>query len=71
MKILLAPKTWYSQKNKNTINENKKIQIVFEAGPTHNGFKSAKKLIFSAAISGADAIKFQIIDADEIMADKN
>ena len=50
--------------------KNKKIQIVFEAGPTHNGFKSAKKLIFSAAISGADAIKFQIIDADEIMADK-
>lgn len=50
--------------------KNKKIQIVFEAGPTHNGFKSAKKLIFSAAMAGADAIKFQIIDADEIMADK-
>jgi N,N'-diacetyllegionaminate synthase len=50
--------------------KNKKIQIVFEAGPTHNSFKSAKELIFSAAIAGADAIKFQIIDADEIMADK-
>ena len=40
--------------------ENKKIQIVFEAGP-HNGFKSAKKLIFSAAISGAMPLNFKLL----------
>lgn len=49
----------------------KNIKIIFEAGPTHNGFKSAKKLIFYSALAKADAIKFQIIDADEIMPDKN
>ena len=48
-----------------------KTFITFEAGPTHNGYSSAKKLIESAAKSGADAIKFQIIDADRLMADKN
>ena len=43
--------------------------IVFEAGPTHNGLDSAKRLIRSAAEAGAHAIKFQIIDADRLIAD--
>jgi len=34
--------------------------ITFEAGATHNGLDSAKKLIDLAAISGANAVKFQI-----------
>ena len=45
--------------------------IVFEAGPTHNGFKSAKELIKVAAVSGADAIKFQIFDPDQLISDKS
>ena len=56
---------------KKLIGEKQKTFITFEAGPTHNGYSSAKKLIESAAKSGADAIKFQIIDADRLMADKN
>ena len=57
--------------SKKLIGEKQKTFITFEAGPTHNGYSSAKKLIESAAKSGADAIKFQIIDADRLMADKN
>ena len=45
--------------------------IVFEAGPTHNGFESATKLIKVAADSGADAIKFQIFDPDQLISDKS
>ena len=37
--------------------------VTFEAGPTHNGLSSALKLIDHAADSGAQAIKFQILDA--------
>jgi N,N'-diacetyllegionaminate synthase len=44
--------------------------ITFEAGPTHNGLKSAKRLVGFAAQAGADAIKFQIIDPDRLVADK-
>ena len=56
---------------KKTIGDNFKTFVTFEAGPTHNGFESAKNLITHAAMSGADAIKFQIIDADKLMADKS
>lgn len=45
--------------------------ITFEAGPTHNGIESAKRLIKYAAESGADAIKFQIFDPEKLVADKN
>lgn len=45
--------------------------ITFEAGPTHNGFQSALALVEEAAKSGADAIKFQIFDPDELISDKN
>ena len=48
-----------------------KTFIVLEAGPTHNGLESAKALIKIASDSGADAIKFQMIDTDRLIADKN
>jgi N,N'-diacetyllegionaminate synthase len=45
--------------------------ITFEAGPTHDGFSSAYQLVSLAAEAGADAVKFQIFDADRLVADKN
>ena len=45
--------------------------IVFELGPTHRGYQSAKKLIKAAAKSGADAVKFQIFNAEKLVSDKN
>ncbi len=47
------------------------VFIVFEAGPTHNGFDTARKLIDIAAEAGADAIKFQILDARRLVPDRN
>ncbi len=44
--------------------------ITFEAGPTINGFDSAKRLVKYAADAGADAIKFQIFDVDRLVEDK-
>ena len=44
--------------------------IVFEAGPTHNGLDSAKRLIKFAHLAGADAIKFQIFDPDRLVSNK-
>lgn len=44
--------------------------VTFEIGPTHNGVKSAKRLIKYAAEAGADAVKFQIFDPDRLVADK-
>jgi len=44
--------------------------IVFEAGPTHHGLDSAKRLVKHAADNGADAVKFQIFDADRLVANK-
>lgn len=46
------------------------VCIVFEAGPTHDGVDSACKLIDVAADAGADAIKFQIVDADRLVPDR-
>ena len=45
--------------------------IVYEIGPTHNGLDSAKRLVKFAAEAGADAVKFQIIDPDRLVADKS
>lgn len=45
--------------------------VTFEAGPTHNGFESAKRLVKYAAEAGGDAVKFQIFDPDELVADKS
>jgi sialic acid synthase SpsE len=44
--------------------------VTFEAGPTHDGLESAKRLVTLAAEAGADAIKFQILDPDRLVADK-
>lgn len=44
--------------------------IVLEAGPTHYGLESAKKLVDLSAEAKADFIKFQYLDADRLMADK-
>ena len=38
-----------------------KISIIAEIGNNHEGsFRTAKKLIYKAKLSGADAVKFQI-----------
>ena len=44
--------------------------ITFEAGPTHNGLESAKRLVSLAADAGADAIKFQMFDPDRLVSDR-
>lgn len=45
--------------------------ITFEAGPTHNGLESAKRLVKLAAEAGGDAVKFQIFDPDELVHDRS
>lgn len=44
--------------------------VTFEAGPTHNGVESAKQLATYAAQAGADAVKFQVLDPDRLVADR-
>lgn len=44
--------------------------ITFEAGPTHSGVDSAKRLIDYAAAAGASAIKFQVTNPDRLVADR-
>ena len=43
--------------------------IVFEIGPTHNGLDSAKRLVKEAYLSGADAVKFQMMDPERLFLD--
>ena len=43
--------------------------VSIEAGATHSGYESAIRMIEAAADAGAQAIKFQIIDTDALMAD--
>ena len=45
------------------------VYIVFEAGPTHDGLDTALKLVDIAADSGADAVKFQMVDAERLVPD--
>lgn len=45
--------------------------ITFEIGPTHRGLDFAKKLIKHASDAKADAVKFQILDPDRLVHDKN
>lgn len=52
-------------------NQTKKVGIVFEAGPTHDGLQTAKALVDMAADAGADAIKFQVIDAKKIVPSRD
>lgn len=44
--------------------------IVFEAGATHDGLACALELAQRAAEAGADAIKFQMLDPDRLVADR-
>lgn len=44
--------------------------ITFEAGATHNGLEMAKKMVTLAAEVGGDAVKFQILDPDRLVADR-
>lgn len=44
--------------------------VTFEAGPTHSGVESAIDLVNLAAAAGADAVKFQILDPDRLVADR-
>ncbi len=44
--------------------------IVFEAGPTHTSLESAKFLAEQAYNAGANAVKFQMLDADRLVANR-
>ena len=47
--------------------KNYRVKIIAEAGVNHNGsFKKAKLLIKAAKKCGADYIKFQAFDPDEL-----
>lgn len=43
--------------------------ITFEAGPTHQGVESAKRLAKYSKEAGANAIKFQVFDSMRLVAD--
>jgi sialic acid synthase SpsE len=45
--------------------------VTYEAGPTHDGLDSAKRLTTLAAEAGADAVKFQLVDPDRLVADRS
>lgn len=53
-----------------TVGDGHPTFVTYEAGPTHDGLDSAKKLVRLAAEAGADAIKFQIFDPDRLVADR-
>lgn len=52
------------------VGDGNRTYITFEAGPTHDGFDTAKRLIEEAADAGADAVKFQLLDPDRLVSDK-
>ena len=56
---------------KRTIGDSNPCFITLEAGPTIDGFDTAINLIEIASKSKADAIKFQLLDADQLIADKS
>lgn len=56
--------------NDRKIGDDSPCYITFEAGPTHNGFESACKLIEHSSKNGADAVKFQILDPNRLVANK-
>jgi len=53
------------------VGDNLPMFIVFEAGPTHTGLESAKRLAGHAKESGADAVKFQITDHHRLITNRN
>ena len=55
---------------KRTIGDGAPCFVVFEAGPTHDGLERAIDLSRLAAEAGADAVKYQILDPDRLVADR-
>jgi len=57
-----------AKQNINLVNPSKKVTVIAEAGVNHNGdLNIAFELIKAAANAGADVIKFQTFNADEIV----
>ena len=57
-----------AKQNINLVNSSKKVTVIAEAGVNHNGdLNIAFELIKAAANAGADVIKFQTFNADEIV----
>lgn len=58
------------QFGKRRVGDGQPCFITYEAGPTHSGLESALRLATLSAEAGADAIKFQVIDPDRLVADR-
>jgi len=58
------------QFGKRRVGDGQPCFITYEAGPTHSGLESALRLADLTAKAGADAIKFQVIDPDRLVADR-
>jgi len=57
---------------KNTVDNNKKVFIIAEAGINHNGSVSlAKKMVDAVKTAGADCIKFQTFKTEEFVSDRS
>ena len=56
---------------KRFVGDGEPCYVIFECGATFDNLETAKKLAKAAADSGADAIKFQMLDADRLMGDKS
>lgn len=52
------------------VGEGHPVFISFEAGATHSGLENAKALCKAAAESGADAVKFQTVRAEDLMSSR-
>jgi sialic acid synthase SpsE len=44
------------------------VKIIFEAGANHTGLESAKALVRESVAAGADIVKFQTFDLDQLIA---
>ncbi len=55
--------------NDNYVGDGAPCFITFEAGPTHQGLQSAKRLAKHAKEAGGNAIKFQVFDPMRLVAD--
>ena len=53
------------------LGDSEPVFVTYEAGPTHHGLESAKRLVTYAAEAGADAVKFQMLDPDRLVADRS
>jgi sialic acid synthase SpsE len=59
------------QFGKRRVGDGQPCFITYEAGPTHAGLESAMRLADLTAAAKADAIKFQVIDPDRLVADRS